>query len=768
MEHREWRERFEDLKRRRPDLADRVCRKLIKDLQSRGVLDVEALDEDVAAALKVAGRRLTFDPNRPAPRLPSGARRALHDLALGYAERHLEPEEILAAMLLTERRQLAYEVSRLAEDQDTPLRALKEKIDEFLDFAPGEAVVPREDVIGTRAALIRRLLTDQLDFISVAKYFIRVRDIANVLDHIVPTAGNQGRLGGKASGLILARCILQKALAEARLDGAVATPESYYIPSTGILEFIEHNGLEELINIKYRPIEEVRKEYPLVQRLFKSGEFPTVLHQGLQGVLDRIGEGPLVVRSSSLLEDRIGHAFSGKYKSLFLANTGTLGERLEELENAVAEVYASIFGPDPIEYRRDRGLLDFQEQMGILIQKVVGREMNGLFLPAFAGVAFSRCEMRWSPRIRRTDGMARLVVGLGTRAVDRTVDDYPVLVALEQPQLRASQQPDEIYRYSQGQVDLIDLGSHQFETLPLATLLQRVGRRLPLLPQLFSIYRDRQILPLVGVMTQLDPSELVVTFDGLLRSPFPRRLKRILDVLEEGLGEPVDIEIAHDGEDLYLLQCRALSLASASRREPIPSGIPPKDVVFTANRYVNTAQVRNQEYVVLVDPQDYERLPTEAAMRRVARVVGELNKLLPARRFVLMGPGRWGSRGDIRLGVPVTYSDICHTSLLIEIARRKGSYVPDVSFGTHFFQDLVEAGIAYLPLYPDDPDVIWNEEFLRGSPSVLGDLLPDHADLAQVVRVIHVPEAAEGRRLHVVMDGEDDRALGWLGQPEGA
>jgi len=765
VEHREWRERFEDLKRRRPDLADRVCRRLIKELQARGVLDVEALDEEVAAALKVGGRRLRFDPNRPAPRMPSGSRRALHDLALSYAERHMGPEEILASLLLTEKRQLAYEVSRFAEDQDTPLEALKEKIHEFLSVAPGEAIVPREDVIGTRASLIRRLLTDQLDFISVAKHFIRVWDIAHVLDHIVPTAGNQGRLGGKAAGLILARCILERAVTEARLDGSVATPETYYIPSNGILEFIEHNGLEELINIKYMPIDEVRQEYPLVQRLFKSGEFPPVLHQGLQGVLDRLGEGPLVVRSSSLLEDRIGHAFSGKYKSLFLANTGPLGERLEELENAIAEVYASIFGPDPIEYRRDRRLLDFQEQMGIMIQRVVGKEMNGLFLPAFGGVAFSRCEMRWSPRIQRTDGMARLVVGLGTRAVDRTVDDYPVLVALEQPQLRASQQPDEIYRYSQSHVDLIDLETHQFETLPLDGLMERVGRRIPMLPKIFSLYRDRQILPLVGIMTQLDPRELVVTFDGLLRSPFPRRLKRMLEVLEEGLGEPVDIELAHDGEDLYILQCRALSLASSGRREPIPSGIPPGDVVFTANRYVNTAQARDLEYIVLIDPRDYERLPTEAAMRRVATIVGALNKALPARRFILMGPGRWGSRGDIRLGVPITYSDICHTALLVEIARRKGSYVPDVSFGTHFFQDLVEAGIAYLPLYPDDPEVIWNEAFLRGSPSVLGRLLPEHADMADVVRVVHVPEASGGRLLHVVMDGEDDRALAWLGPP---
>ncbi len=763
----EWRARFDDLRRRRPELADRVCRALIARLADRGLLDMETLDEDVAAALKVSGRRLTFDPNRPAPRMPRGARKALYDLALSYAERHLEAEEITATILITEKRQLAYEVSRLAEDADTPLPRLAAKIREFLDFAPGEAVAPREDVIGTRAALIRRLLTDQLDFIAVAKYFVRVRDIADVVDHIVPTDGSQGRLGGKAAGLVLARSIVARAAEEGRLEARVRFPESYYVPSNGILEFIEHNGLEELINVKYRPVEDVRREYPLVQRLFKSAEFPPTLHEGLRRMLETVGEGPLVVRSSSLLEDRIGHAFSGKYKSLFIANRGPLEERLEELENAIAEVYASIFGPDPIAYRRERGLLDFQEQMGVLIQRVVGRAVAGIHAPVFAGVAFSRCEMRWSPRIRRDDGMARLVVGLGTRAVDRTVDDYPVLVALGQPTLRAAQQPDEVYRYSQRAVDVIDLEERQFTTLPLPEFLRRVGRALPMLPQLFSIYRDRQILPVVGILTQLEPEELVVTLDGLLRGAFPRQLKAILEVLEEGLGEPVDLELAHDGEALYVLQCRALSVASGERRVSIPSGIPPRDVVFSANRHVNTAQAYDLEWVVLIDPRDWERLPDEASMRRVARVVGELDKRLPARRFVLMGPGRWGSRGDIRLGVPVTYSDICHTAVLVEIARRRGGHVPDVSFGTHFFQDLVESGIAYLPLYPDDPEVIWNEAFLERTPSRLAELLPEHADLAGVVRVIHVPEEAGGRLLHVVMDGEADRALAWLAPPHG-
>ncbi len=761
----DWRRQFDDLRKRRPELAARVCRRLLRDLQKKGLVDLDALDE-LATALKLGGRQY-HDPNRPKPQLDNGSQQELYDLALEYAERHLEPEEIAATILLVEKRMLVQEGARLAEDPDTPLDILRDKIHEFLDFAPGEAVAPPEDVEGTRAALVRRFLSDQLDFISVAKRYIRVLDFAEVIDHILPTESRYGgRLGGKAAGLILAHSILQEAKRERRLKVDHIVPTSYFLPSNGILEFIEYNDLDELINVKYKTPEEVREEFPLVERLFKSGSFPPTIHKGLEEMLYAIGEVPLVVRSSSLLEDRIGHAFSGKYKSLFISNKGTLEKRLAALENAIAEVYASIFHPDPIEYRRERGLIDFQEQMGVLIQKVVGREAGGMLFPVFAGVAFSRCEMRWSPRIRHTDGMARLVLGLGTRAVDRTVNDYPVLVALEQPALRAVQRPDEVYRYSQHDVDVIDLRESQFESQPLAKFMRRVGRAIPNMARIFSLYRDDQILPMVGVLAQLDPSELVVTFDGLLRSPFPRELKSMLDILEEGLGEPVDVEFAHDGESFFMLQCRALSRGASAQRVEVPLEVPEKDKVFTANRYVQMGQARDLEYVVLIDPRDYERLETREQMLRVARTVGAVNKALPQKKFLLMGPGRWGSRGDIRLGVPVTYSDICRTAILVEIARKKGSYLPDVSFGTHFFNDLVESGIHYLPLYPDDPGVVWNEAFLSGSANCLAEVAPDFADMDDVVRVIRMAESTGGRLLQVVMDAEADKALGFLAKPQ--
>ncbi|MBI4727686.1 hypothetical protein HY768_10800 [candidate division TA06 bacterium] len=145
---------------------------------------------------------------------------------------------------------------------------------------------------------------------------------------------------------------------------------------------------------------------------------------------------------------------------------------------------------------------------------------------------------------------------------------------------------------------------------------------------------------------------------------------------------------------------------------------------------------------------------------QVGRTVGDLNQKLPRQKFILIGPGRWGSRGDIKLGVRVGYSDINNTARLIEVTKKKKDCVPELSFGTHFFQDLVEAGIRYLPLYPDEPGAAFNQEFFANAPNVLRKLLPQAKNLEQVIKVIHVPKVADGAMLSVYMDGDREQALG--------
>jgi pyruvate, water dikinase len=434
--------------------------------------------------------------------------------------------------------------------------------------------------------------------------------------------------------------------------------------------------------------------------------------------------------------------------------------------DAIAEVYASVFGPDPIEYRSEKGLLDVHEEMGILLQEVVGTRVGKYFFPSWAGVAFSNNEFRWSPRIRREDGLVRLVPGLGTRAVDRVGDDYPVLVAPGQPGLRVNVTKEEVVRYAPRFVDVINLESRKFETISVADLLAECGSEIPGFRQIVSVCdQDGIHRPLLLDVLE-KTGQLIVTFDGLVGgTPFLQQMRTILRVLREKMGCPVDIEFASDGKELYLLQCRPQSFSEDALPVPVPRDVAPEKVLFSAHKYVSNGRVPDLTHVVYVDPDRYAALPDAEALRRVGRAVSRLNKVLPKRKFILIGPGRWGSRGDIKLGVNVTYSDINNTAALVEVARKKGNYVPDLSFGTHFFQDLVEASIRYLPLFPDDGGNLFHEKFLQEAPDVFASLVPEFADLEGVVRAIDVPAATGGQVLRLYLNAEQEEAAAIFGPP---
>jgi len=404
--------------------------------------------------------------------------------------------------------------------------------------------------------------------------------------------------------------------------------------------------------------------------------------------------------------------------------------------------------------------------MGLMIQEVVGTRVGRYYLPSYSGVALSTNEFRWSPRIRREDGLVRLVLGLGTRAVDRLSDDYSVLFAPGQPGLRVNVTADEMVRYAPRFVDLINLETNAFETLPVEQLLRECGDELPQVKRMVSILEDGRVRPPRGLAPDWENEDAIVTFEGLAQdSPFVTQVQTLLKVLGTRLG-PVDVEFASDGENFYLLQCRPQNFGPTSEAPRIPRGLKSQDILFSANRYISNGTASALTHLVYVDPERYAEIAERKDLLAVGRAVGRLNKLLPRRQFMLMGPGRWGSRGDIHLGVSVTYSDINNTAILAEVARQKGSYVPDLSFGTHFFQDLVEAEIRYLPLYPDEPGSTLNEEFMRSAPNHLAELVPEFAHLADAVRVIDIGEVSEGRVLRVLMNGERERAVGYLTHPD--
>jgi pyruvate,water dikinase len=761
----EWRVVLEFLRDTDPALLRRISRKLINHLSWSGVVEAKELLQRRTRVFGAAGE-ISPDENRPLPQDATGIPADLTTEAFQIAAEHMSESEILDSVTRWIKEDKCGFLVVALENQDTPLGEIMESIERYRHIGIEEDELSLYTQKGLRASLIRRFFSENLDFINVAKEFIGVKDYYDLLGKVVLPPGCHGKLGGKSAGLFLAKKIIEKSPEASPALREVKVPRTWYLTSDWIQNFVHHNELEDVLNRKYMEIDQVRQEYPHLVSLFKRSSFPSEFAKGLAVALEDLGDVPLIVRSSSLLEDRPGSAFSGKYKSLFLGNRGTREERLAALMDAVAEVYASIFGPDPTEYRAERGLLDVHEEMGIMIQEVVGRAVGTYFLPACSGVAFSNNEFRWSARIRRTDSLIRLVPGLGTRAVDRVADDYPILIAPGQPNLRVNVTPDEVLKYSPKRIDLINLATNAFETVDVSRLLSYDGNRYPRIRDLVSIVNNDRIEQVIGPLPDFRTQDVVFTFEGLIRkTPFVACIREMLSLLQAKLGTPVDVEFAYDGLDLYLLQCRPQSFGGDAVPTPIPQNLPADKVIFSANHFVSNGKVPDVTHIVYVDPEGYSALPDEATMREVGRAVGRLNKLLPKRQFIMIGPGRWGSRGDIKLGVPVTYSDINNTAVLIEVARQRGNYLPELSFGTHFFQDLVEASIRYLPLFPDDLATAFNELFLQRSRNVLPELLPEFSHLQDTLRVIDVPLETNGDILRVLMNADLDQAVAYLAAP---
>lgn len=761
----EWRIVLEFLRETDPALLKRISRKLINYLSWSGVQEAKELLGRGGAILP-AGQGPPAGENRPLPQDGSSFSADLTAQALRIASEHLGETEILNCVTRWIKEDKCSFLVRALENQDTSLGEIVECVERFRHIGVEEGELSLYTQQGLRVSLIRRFFSESLNFINVAKSFLEIKDFYDLLGRIISPPACHGKLGGKSAGLFLAKKIIEKTPEASPILHEVKVPRTWYVTSDWIQNFVHQNDLEDVLNRKYMEINQVRQEYPHLIALFKSCSPPSEFAKGLALALDDFGDVPLIVRSSSLLEDRPGSAFSGKYKSLFLGNRGTKEERLAALMDAIAEVYASIFGPDPTEYRAERGLLDLHEEMGIMIQEVVGRSVGKYFFPACSGVAFSNNEFRWSSRIKREDGLIRLVPGLGTRAVDRIADDYPMLIAPGQPTLRVNVTTDEVLKYSPKRIDLINVQTNTFETVDLSELLRQTGATYPQIRNFVSLVSHDRVEPLVGPLPDFRIQDAAFTFEGLIRkTPFVSCIRELLNLLQSKLGTPVDIEFAYDGTDFYLLQCRPQSYTADAIPMAIPQNLPADRVIFSANHFVSNGKVPDITHLVYVDLEGYSQLPDEMAMRDVGRAISRLNKLLPKRQFILVGPGRWGSRGNIKLGVPVNYSDINNAAMLVEVARKKGNYLPELSFGTHFFQDLVEASIRYLPLYPDDPTTAFNEPFFSRSRNMLQEVIPEFAYLAKTLRVIDVPVETGGLILRVLMNADLDQAIAFLSPP---
>ena len=764
----EWRIIVEMLEKIDVVLLNRVLRRMIYYLFKRNISEITDVLQMLEPSYKSGSSSDSLYSNVPNPKVDIQSLRHFSHEIFKVAEEHIPLDEITRQVHFWMAQERSRFLSIAVENINIALMDIRETLNRFMNIPRGESYLSPDEFMNIRVALIRRFFSNNLRYINVAKHYIKVIDFHEILENTIGPGRGSGKLGGKSSGLILAAKILESERKGNPDLENVHIPRSWYVTSDTIMDFIHTNALEEIISIKYMETNEVRAGYSYLQQLFKHGFFPPEIVDQLESLLGKIGDVPIIVRSSSLLEDSFEAAFSGKYKSLFLSNTGTRAERLVHLLDAMAEIFSSTFGPDPIEYRKERGLLDFQEEMGILIQEVVGTRIGNYFAPTFAGVAFSRNEFRWSSRIDRSDGMVRLVVGLGTRAVDRVGDDYTYLASPGKPGLRVNIKYEDINKYSQSKIDVLNLETNQFETLPVSHFLRRYAHEFNGIEKVVSLDREGTLVAPVGTLLNIEENDMVVTFQKLTdNSRFFQQIHTLLKLLEAALHTPVDMEFASDGTNLFILQCRPQSQLVSHEEAVIPNDIDPEKLVFQANRFISPGALPEIQFIVYVDPEAYGNLSSAEEMKHVASVISRLNNLIPKRSFLLIGPGRWGSRGDIRLGVPVSYSDINNSAMLAEVAMQKKGYVPELSFGTHFFQDLVESDIKYLPLYPHEEGNHFNRSLLLDAPNSLLDFFPQESKIMEkVVQVVNSADILKNSVFSVAMDSERSLAVGYL-RPKG-
>jgi len=568
---------------------------------------------------------------------------------------------------------------------------------------------------------------------QLAQNSFSLEDLINIKSRLI----GSGFIGGKAAGMLLAQKILSD---DKSLDWNhyLEPHDSFYVGSDVFYSYIVENGWWKLL-MKQKTKEGYFNIAPEMRENLLRGKFPDQVRERFQEIIEYFGQSPIIVRSSSLLEDSFGNAFAGKYESLFLVNQGDPEQRYAEFEEAVRRVYASTMDEDALAYRLQRGLDQQDEQMALLVQRVSGSYKKSYFFPDLAGVGVSYNTFVWKPELDPKAGMLRLVFGLGTRAVDRVEDDYPQTIALDQPLLRPYADREGESRFSQHNVDLLDTSQNCLRTISVTDLLNdEINMKLDLIVD-SDLHTERKMKEL-GMKTQ---RYWLLTFKKLLSNTnFTEIMQKMLKILENYYQYPVDIEftVNFTDDDMFkinLVQCRPLQTKGIKAGVQLPENIKSEKILFASQGYTMGGSISQLiKRIIYVDPQAYVETPISQKYS-IARLIGKLNRQIVSREItptILFGPGRWGTTTP-SLGVPVNFAEINKIAVLVEIAYEGGNLMPELSFGTHFFQDLVESDIFYVALFPQKENVVFNKDNLLETPNLLTDLFPEEHKYEDVVNV---------------------------------
>ena len=511
----------------------------------------------------------------------------------------------------------------------------------------------------TERQIIESTLTTDRRLQEMIRKYFRPRDYFQLRDRMV----GSGSLGGKACGMLLARKIIHTELPEYRKY--FEPHDSFYIGSDVFYTYIVSNNCWET-RIGQRTEEGYFTKAEALKDALLSGTFPPDIREKFRNLLEYFGQSPIIVRSSSFLEDGFGNAFAGKYESVFCVNQGSPEERLEAFETAVRTVYASTMDISALEYRKQRGLQHSDEQMAAPMQNSVA---------------------------------------------DR-------------------------HRFSQRIMDVLDTEKNELTETEIYSMLEN----LPLWYKKAVMERDYEAEAALKRMNR--PRQVwFTTCQGLLENrEFTELMQKMLKTLDRVYGNPVDIEytvnLDEQGEFVVnLLQCRPLYTGGRGTVTEIPE-LPEKNIFFRLKDSAMGSSVKEKiDVVVQIDARAYYEYPY-ALKPQAAEAVGAINTYYKGKKkhILLMTPGRVGTSSP-ELGVPVSFAQISGFCGICEVSDNRAGYMPELSYGSHMFQDLVEAGIFYCALWGDERTVKYNEAFFGDLENLFPAICPERKELAEIFRV---------------------------------
>ena len=576
---------------------------------------------------------------------------------------------------------------------------------------------------------VRKYLAD-----SVRQHISQIRR-RTIRDHDARVGGagfqriGRGSLGGKGRGLAFFFTRMPDLrLGAAFPDVEFIVPRSVVIATDVFEEFVESNELSRYAHEDHSD--------PEVDEAFLAAEFPPELRDEMSVLLENT-KWPLAVRSSSLLEDSSHQPFAGVYATHMLANDHPdLKVRLRRLLEAIKLVYASTYHRSAKAYVTATPNTIEDERMAVVVQELVGDEVNGRFYPLISGAARSHNHYPVEPLVAE-DGFAAICIGLGRQ------------VAMGGKCLRYSPgQPKRVHQFYSNQA-ILDTSQRNFFAIPMN---QEDGSVHPseednLLNLRLSAAEEDGSLALVGSTyivsddrmvdsVMVDGGPRVVTFAPMLkhgRFPLSEILHHVLTACQNYIGSPVEIEFAlsidrdSGSQKFAILQMRPMMEESVDI--DIDLGEVDRDkAICICSQSLGNGVIEGIRDIVYVHPGRLDRMRTADLTDKIEAIDAGLRA--DKRPYVLIGPGRWGS-ADPSLGIPVQWDQIMGSKAIVEVPMSDIHVEP--SQGTHFFQNIVTFNIGYLTIGAED-FVDW--DWLDSLDAVTESGPLRHVSLAEPLKVI--------------------------------